>query len=125
MSKRENPYHDLKQIFHEPNRLAIMSSLCNTEDGCTFNELKEDCNLTDGNLSRHLKALEEQKMIRIKKSFVHGKPQTRVFLTDRGRQKFIDYLQALEEVLKIAAESLAGQEKEAKLPVFLAKLAGT
>jgi DNA-binding MarR family transcriptional regulator len=125
MPKRENPYTELKQIFHEPNRLAIMSALCNSEDGCTFNQLKEECKLTDGNLSRHLKALEEKKTIRIKKSFVHAKPQTRVYLTDRGRQKFIEYLQALEEVLKRAAESLVNQEKESAIPLLLARFTET
>jgi DNA-binding MarR family transcriptional regulator len=98
-----------------------MSALCNSEDGLTFNEIKEECGLTDGNLSRHLKTLEETRAVRIRKAFVNGKPQTTVHLTDRGRDAFIHYLQALEEVLKKAAESLA-QEAEVRLPVSLARL---
>lgn len=111
MSKRENPYAELKQIFHEPNRLAIMSALCNADDGLTFGELKEECDLTDGNLSRHLKALELAKAVRIKKSFMGSRPQTTIFLSDRGRDRFIEYLQALEEVLNKAAESLTTADK--------------
>jgi len=111
MSKRENPYAELKQIFHEPNRLAIISALCNADDGLTFVELKDECNLTDGNLSRHLKALELAKAIRIKKSFAGSRPQTTIFLSDRGRDRFIEYLQALEEVLNKAAESLTTADK--------------
>jgi len=121
MSKRDNPYNELKQIFHEPNRLAIMSALCNADDGLTFNTLKEECGLTDGNLSRHLKALEQAKAVRIKKSFAGSRPQTTVFLSDRGRDRFIEYLQALEEVLNKAAESLAPAEKTSRVPSPWAK----
>lgn len=120
MPAHENPYVVLKSVFHEPNRLSIMSALCNAADGMTFNELKEECDLTDGNLSRHLKALEDEKAIRIKKTFVKSKPQTTIYLTDRGRDSFIEYLQALEEVLKQAAGSLAQQDTQ--LPLPLAKL---
>jgi DNA-binding HxlR family transcriptional regulator len=121
VSKKTNPYAALTRIFHEPNRLAIMSVLCNAEEGLTFNALKEECDLTDGNLSRHLKTLEETKAIRIRKSFVKGKPQTTIYLTERGRQNFIDYLEALKLALQKAAESLA-QEKETALPLSLSRL---
>jgi DNA-binding transcriptional ArsR family regulator len=107
MSKRENPFAALNTIFHEPNRLAIVSALCNAEDGMTFLELKEECALTDGNLSRHLKSLQDARVIRIKKAFFKSKPQTTVFLTERGREHFVEYLEALEEVLQKASESVS------------------
>jgi DNA-binding transcriptional ArsR family regulator len=106
MSKRDNPYSALNKLFHEPNRLAIVSALCNATDGITFNELKQECNLTDGNLSRHLRSLQRARIIRVKKSFVQSKPQTTIYFTERGRDSFIRYLEALEEVLLKAAESL-------------------
>lgn len=112
MPKSENPYAELKTIFHEPNRLAIMSALCNSVDGLTFNQIKEECDLTDGNLSRHLDALRNARAVRIKKYFAGAKPQTRVYLSERGRDSFIEYLKALEEVLKKAAESVSTVEKE-------------
>jgi DNA-binding transcriptional ArsR family regulator len=112
MRKSENPFAELKNIFHEPNRLAIMAALCNSVDGLTFNQLKEECDLTDGNLSRHLNALSGVRAVRIRKSFVSGKPQTMVFLSDRGRESFIEYLKALEEVLKKAADSVATAKSE-------------
>jgi DNA-binding transcriptional ArsR family regulator len=124
-SKQINPYSALERVFHEPNRLAILSALCTESDGLTFNTLKEECQLTDGNLSRHLRALEDQKIIRIKKSFVRNKPQTTILLTDHGRDRFIEYLQALEAVLKKAAASVATQESERHLPVGLLKLLRT
>jgi DNA-binding transcriptional ArsR family regulator len=110
--KAENPYTALKPLFHEPNRLAIMSALSHAIDGLTFNEIKAECELTDGNLSRHLKALEEAGAIRVEKTFVNVKPRTTVFLSTAGRKGFLDYLQALEEVLQKAAESVAAVEKK-------------
>ena len=118
MQKQNNPYAALNKIFHEPNRLAIVSALCNSEDGVTFHDLKEECGLTDGNLSRHLKSLQEARVVRIRKTFVGAKPQTTSFLTDRGRNHFVNYLQALEEVLLKAAESVSPA-----LPVNLFKTA--
>ena len=111
-AKHENPYAALKTLFHEPNRLAMMSALSQAIDGLTFNELKRECGLTDGNLSRHLKTLEEAEAIRIEKTFVDAKPRTTVFLSDAGRKSFIEYLQALEEVLQKAARSVAAVEKK-------------
>jgi len=111
-TKHDNPYAALKTLFHEPNRLAIMSALSQAIDGLTFNDLKRECDLTDGNLSRHLKALEEAGAIRIEKTFVDAKPRTTVFLSAAGRTSFIEYLQALEEVLQKAAESIAVVEKK-------------
>lgn len=116
-AKHDNPYTALKQIFHEPSRLAIISALCGAVDGLTFNELKEHCELTDGNLSRHLKALEEASAVRIEKSFVGAKPRTTVFLTDQGRESFLEYLQALEGVLRKAAQSVRLAEKYSSLPL--------
>lgn len=104
--KAENPYSELERIFHEPKRLAIMSSLLGAPDGLTFTELKTNCELTDGNLNRHLKALEEAKAVRIRKEFVGNRPQTTVLLSKQGRASFLQYLQALEAVLTDAARKL-------------------
>lgn len=123
MSKSKSPHARLKRLFHEPNRLAILSALCNAVDGLTFNELKEECRLTDGNLSRHLKTLRQAKTIRVKKAFVGEKPRTTIYLTDQGRQAFVEYLEALKQVLKRAAEAVAHQEKETRSPLVLGKLA--
>jgi len=109
-SAKDNPYPRLERIFHEPGRLTIMSNLLGAPSGLTFTELKKTCDLTDGNLSRHLKALEKAKAITIKKSFVKNRPQTKVALSDRGRQDFMAYLQALEAVLLDAAKKAAPQE---------------
>jgi DNA-binding transcriptional ArsR family regulator len=110
--KTENPFAALERIIHEPNRLAIMSALCGEgADGMTFNKLKERCDLTDGNLSRHLKALADAGMIRIDKDFVDAKPRTTVFPTSGGLTRFIEYLDNLEAVLRTAATAAAARKR--------------
>jgi DNA-binding transcriptional ArsR family regulator len=115
----DNPYPRLERIFHEPGRLTIMSNLLGTPNGLTFTELKKLCDLTDGNLSRHLKALEKAKAITIKKSFVKNRPQTKVVLSNQGREDFMAYLQALEAVLLDAADKAGAQEGKSKLGISL------
>ena len=103
---KENIYDALERIFHEPNRLAIMSALCAAgREGLTFSGLKDSCRLTDGNLNRHLKVLEESEAVRIRKEFVKAKPRTTVLLTKQGMQRFHEYLEALGEVLNQARAS--------------------
>ncbi len=96
----------LEKIFHEPNRLAIMSALCAAEEGLSFPELRNTCNLTDGNLNRHLKVLAENEAICISKAFVDDRPRTTVTLTPDGLDRFQEYLHALEEVLVNARSAL-------------------
>jgi DNA-binding transcriptional ArsR family regulator len=103
----------LERLFHEPNRLAIMSALCASDAGLTFAELKDACELTDGNLNRHLKSLEDAGAIQIRKAFVGLKPRTSVRLTHAGLARFREYLEALEEVLDRAKQSLPAARKAA------------
>ena len=105
------PSDVLERIFHEPSRLAIMSALCMARAGLTFNELKETCKLSDGNLNRHLKVLEEAGAIRVAKSFVGLKPRTTVTLSRKGLDRFTEYLDALAEVLNQARKAIpAGRQ---------------
>jgi DNA-binding transcriptional ArsR family regulator len=115
MNQNHSPYQHLERIFHEPNRLAIMSALGGSAEGLTFRDLKEQCNLTDGNLSRHLKALEEAHAVEIRKTFVGARPRTTVYLTSHGRSGFVEYLQNLESVLRHAAEAMAVDEQQTML----------
>jgi len=125
MSTRlDNPYSALKRIYHEPSRLAIMSALCRSSSGLTFNQLKIECDLTDGNLSSHLKMLEESTVISIAKTFRGSKPLTTIVLTDSGRENFIYYLKALEEVLMKAAEAVRSEDEGIPLHVLRLKPAG-
>lgn len=117
MSDSSNLSHEaLERIFHEPVRLAIMSRVCAAEKGRTFGELKEECNLTAGNLNRHLKALEETGAVRIKKAFKDQKPCTSVHVTAKGLDRFSDYLTSLSDILITARDALP-KKKRTQVPV--------
>lgn len=93
--------------MHEPNRLALMSALAAAVDGLSFGELKDVCNLTDGNLNRHLKALEDDGIISQRKEVIKGgRPRTTITLTPVGRRRFVKYLENLEEVLQQAVAAV-------------------
>jgi len=113
---QDNPYEALEKLFHEPNRLAIMSALCAEGRGLTFRELKEKCSLTDGNLNRHLKALDDAGAVRIDKRFVDAKPRTTVFISDEGIKRFNEYLNALACVLEKARKRLPEERAQTLAP---------
>jgi DNA-binding MarR family transcriptional regulator len=84
----------LDDVIHGRMRLGIMAYLANAEVA-DFNELKAALEATQGNLSIHLRKLEEAGYIAIDKSFLDRKPLTRARLTDAGRRAFAGYLEAM------------------------------
>ncbi len=92
-------FDGLDRVLHEKKRLGILTSLLAHRDGLVFNELKELCTLTDGNLSRHLTALQEDGLIEIWKGMKGRRPQTLVRLTTSGRERFLGYLNLLEGIV--------------------------
>jgi DNA-binding MarR family transcriptional regulator len=97
----------LDRVLHEKARLGILTSLLAHRDGLVFNQLRELCALTDGNLSRHLQTLEEAGLVEIWKGMKGKRPQTLVRLTADGRNRFVEYLSLLEGIVSGA---LAGAE---------------
>ncbi|MDM8544994.1 transcriptional regulator [Candidatus Venteria ishoeyi] len=95
-------YERLERVIHEKARLGILTSLLTQPEGLLFSELRDLVGLTDGNLSRHLKVLQEESLVSIQKAFVNNRPQTTCLLTEDGRERFLNYLQALEQVIKDA-----------------------
>jgi DNA-binding transcriptional ArsR family regulator len=115
------PQEALERLFHEPSRLAIMAALCASGDeGLTFTELKQGCDLTDGNLNRHLTVLLEAGAVRQTKAFVDLKPRTTLFVTRAGLKRFSEYLDALQQALQAAQSSLpAASRRPATVPGLL------
>ncbi len=111
----------LERIFHEPNRMAILSALCAANEELAFTDLKSLTGLTDGNLSRHLKALEDDGVIRLRKFFVGVKPRTTVALTEKGLKRFDDYLKALSDVLKKAKQAVETDRRKIQTVPALGK----
>jgi DNA-binding MarR family transcriptional regulator len=92
-------YDGLDRVIHEKARLGILTSLLVNPNGLLFGDLKRLCALTDGNLSRHLQALEEAGLVEMWKGFKGRRPQTLCRITDAGRARFREYLGVLEHVI--------------------------
>jgi len=84
----------IDDVIHGRMRLGIMVYLSDA-DSADFTELKTVLEATQGNLSVHLKKLEEAGYVSIDKSFRDNKPLTRVSITREGRQAFAAYLDAI------------------------------
>ena len=92
-------YQQLDDIIHSRIRLAIMSVLISVEVA-EFKFLKEKVNTTDGNLSVHLKKLDEAGYIEVRKEFIERKPVSSYKLKDKGKQAFELYIKKLEGLIK-------------------------
>jgi DNA-binding MarR family transcriptional regulator len=98
-------YEGLDRVIHERARLSVLTSLITNPKGLPFNDLKQLCALTDGNLSRHLSVLEEAKMVEIIRGHDRNRPQTICRITASGRKRYLEYLTTLEQVVRDAAAS--------------------
>jgi len=92
-------YQKIDDLIHSRIRLAVMSILIAVEDA-EFNFIKKKINATDGNLSVHLRKLEEAKYISVKKEFVGRKPVSKYNMTKTGRTAFENYIKKLESMIK-------------------------
>jgi len=92
-------YQQLDDIIHARIRLAIIAVLISVGEA-EFNFLKEKVNTTDGNLSTHLRKLEEAEYILVKKEFQERKPKSFYSLTAKGKKAFELYVERLEKLIK-------------------------
>ncbi len=99
-------YRGLERVIHEKARLSIMASLATHPEGLLFGDLKDLCALTDGNLSRHLQALQDAQLLETWKGFKNNRPQTLCRLTDQGRRRFDEYISELEQVVNDAVRTV-------------------
>ena len=91
--------NDLNKAFENKTRLGIMSALV-VNDRMDFNSLKNLLGVTDGNLASHLKSLEKNEYISMKKEFLDRKPNTSYEATKAGIIAFKKHIQAIENLLK-------------------------
>ncbi len=108
-------YQGLDRVIHERARLSILTSLITNPKALTFGDLKQFCSLTDGNLNRHLRVLEEAKIVEIEKGHDRNRPQTICRITSSGRKRYLEYLSTLEQVVRDAAKS--GEESTSSRPL--------
>jgi len=92
------PFLQLDRVIHEKGRLAIMSMLAASPE-LSFTELREALTMTDGNLTTHIRALQEAGYVAVAKSFQNRRPLTTCSLTAAGRRAFSGYLNLLEKIV--------------------------
>jgi DNA-binding HxlR family transcriptional regulator len=94
---------ELDRLIHERIRLGIVSALA-SNDSLSFNDLKRVLKTTDGNLSVHARKLEEAQYISCVKFFEGRVPRTEYRLTAAGRRALAEYLDQMEEWIRVTRE---------------------
>ncbi len=92
-------YQQLDEIIHSRIRLAIMALLVSVERA-EFTFIRDTIRTTDGNLSVHLRKLEETGYVKMHKRFIERKPATSYSITPKGREAFEKYIERLENMIK-------------------------
>jgi predicted ArsR family transcriptional regulator len=93
------PFLQLDRVIHEKGRLAILSLLVASPD-LSFTEIKGALRMTDGNLTTHLKTLQQAGYVAVAKTFQGGRPLTTCRLTAAGKRAFTAYLNLLEQIVR-------------------------
>jgi len=88
---------EVDRVIHEPARFAIMANLYVIESA-DFLYLMRQTGMTKGNLSSHMRKLEEAGYIEVVKDFVMRKPHTMLKLTKKGRTAFREYSRSMKQV---------------------------
>jgi DNA-binding MarR family transcriptional regulator len=93
------PFLQLDRVIHEKGRLAIMSMLAASPE-LSFTETRDALNMTDGNLTTHIRTLQEAGYVSVTKSFQNNRPHTTCSLTAAGRKAFTNYINLLETIIQ-------------------------
>jgi DNA-binding HxlR family transcriptional regulator len=91
-------FEKIDKIIHEKARLGIMTLLA-TRQSWTFQDLKAQLEMSDGNLVTHLRTLHDHGYVAVTKEIL-DRPQTSYSLTTKGRNSFQEYLTILEQIVK-------------------------
>ncbi len=92
----------LDETIHQPTRLRMMTMLVSQPEGgrLAYGFIQKTIGLTGGNLTSHLRKLEEVDYLAMTKEFLDSKPRTWVEASPEGRRAFAEYLSNLEKALK-------------------------
>jgi len=93
------PFLQLDRVIHEKGRLAIMAMLAASAE-LSFTELRDSLNMTDGNLTTHVRTLQEEGLVSVTKSYQKNRPLTTCSLTAAGRKAFAEYINLLEQIVR-------------------------
>ncbi len=93
----------LNRVIHEKGRLAIMSALASAPE-LAFTELRDLLDMTDGNLTTHIRTLQQEGFVSVAKSYRHNRPLTSCTLTPAGRKAFTQYIDLLDQIVRQSKE---------------------
>lgn len=93
------PFLQLDRVIHEKGRLAIMSLLAASTE-LAFTEMRDTLQMTDGNITTHLRTLQEAGYVAVTKSFESGRPLSTYSLTASGKRAFTGYIALLEQIVE-------------------------
>lgn len=93
------PFLKLDRVIHEKGRLAIMSMLAASTE-LSFTEMRDALGMTDGNLTTHIRALQQEGYVSVAKSYQNRRPLTTCSLTPAGRKAFAEYIDLLEKIVR-------------------------
>lgn len=93
------PFLQLDRVIHEKGRLALMSMLA-ASPALSFTELRDALGMTDGNITTHIRTLQEAGYISVTKSFQKKRPLTTCSLTPAGKTAFTNYINLLERIVR-------------------------
>ena len=91
-------FDKLDKTIHEKGRLGIMTLLA-TRPSWSFQDLKAELKMSDGNLITHLRMLHQLGYVAVTKEIL-DRPQTSYSLTTKGKKSFQEYLLVLEQIIK-------------------------
>jgi DNA-binding HxlR family transcriptional regulator len=93
------PFLQLDRVIHEKGRLGIMSMLAAAPQ-LAFTELRDTLSMTDGNLTAHIRTLQEAGYVSVTKAYQSGRPLTTYALTGTGRDAFRAYIELLGRIVE-------------------------
>ncbi len=94
----------IDRVIHEKGRLGIMSLLAASPD-VAFTDLRDTLAMTDGNLTTHIRTLQEAGYVSVTKAFQNNRPLTTCALTPVGKKTFTDYINLLEQIVQQTREN--------------------
>ncbi len=93
------PFLQLDRVIHEKGRLAIMSLVAATPQ-LSFTEMRDTLSMTDGNITAHVRTLQEAGYVSVTKVFQGGRPLTTYSITAAGKTAFANYINLLEQIVQ-------------------------
>ena len=94
-----NAIQNIDKLIHEPARLLLMAHLF-VVASADFLFLQRQTGLTWGNISSHLRKLENAGYVTVQKEFIDKKPHTTLKLTEEGRAAFNEYRKSMKQLFE-------------------------